>query len=763
MNVFSKRIFVCIALVFLVFTAISFKLINLIFFPAFLFLLSICYFILSKRKTKIQNLRLITILLIGASILGITVSNALVIKNNRMIEKYSGEHEISGYVIEVSSSHSFMCEYIVHVERLDGKKVNFDMVLVSDYQCELYRGDFFSLEGQISPLASYKNTTYLKNTNVYDYPLLCAIDEKTNIDFLDDEFRIQLMLSSLNSKLSSTLNAILGKEGGSLASALLLGNRELLSYDTLRDFKRAGVYHMLALSGLHVAILIGTLDWILKKLLTPRAIRICGLTLLSLFYISLTGFALSAVRSMLMLWIMYLSIIIRKNRDTMTSLFIAISVIVLIMPSAVLDVGLQLSFLSTFGVICASIIYQKLKLFKAKADEYSNIKSILLSLLDKLSSFVIASVCIFIFTLPILMICFGEVSIATFITNIFMGIICEIFMMFSLLALIFSWSPIIRMPFAEISSSLSELMTNLVSYVSDWDNVMLSLSYPGIELLTWGLFVGFLVLLAVNLKRKWLLALPCIAFAILLPINILIYNFQRDDFVRAEYIKSDSLILSSAQEVYICDLSDGSYGDFYESVKIAKENCFTEIEGIILTHYHSSHIISIERLIKSFKINSVLLPLPQNSDEDLIMRSIIRVLDEENTPAYIYEDCRNIDILGGKLTVSPRAYISNYSHPSVAVSFILKNDRLTLLGKPYFNTYLDESGVFKGYIESSDYLVFGSDGRDVNENYTIFNSLKPQCEISFSSFDLMDKSDFEEYIYKHKIYFDVEYKKYDLK
>jgi hypothetical protein len=292
---------------------------------------------------------------------------------------------------------------------------------------------------------------------------------------------------------------------------------------------------------------------------------------------------------------------------------------------------------------------------------------------------------------------------------------------------------------------------------------MLSLLYPGVKLLCWGLFIAFLILFAIKLNKKYLIFIPCLVFAILLPINIGIYNSQRDDFVRAEYIKSDKLILSSETDVYICDLSNGSYNGFYESVEIAKENCFTEIDGIILTHYHSDHIISLQRLVKSFKIHSILMPHPQNANEELIMRSIIRVLNDEGVTSYIYENERNLEILSGQLSISPRAYLSGYAHPSVAVSFAYESDRLTLVGKPYFDTHLEKSEIFKEYIENSDYLIFGTDGRDVKDDYEIFNSLKNGCEISFADFDFMDKSDFDGFMYKHKIYFDVEYKKYDLK
>lgn len=762
MNVFNKRFFACISLVFLGFTAISFKIKNLIFFPAFALILGIFFYIKSKTGKRVKNTRLICLILLGASILGILSSRILVIKNNYMLENYSGEHSISGYVIDVSNSQSFMSEYVVKIEKIDDKKVNFDVVLVSDYQSGLVRGDFFELNGNLSSLSEYGDLQYLKNKNAYDYPLICTIDEKVEIGYREKEFRPLLMLLSLNAKFSSTLKVLLGKEAGSLASALLLGNRELLSDNTLRDFKRAGVYHMLALSGMHVAILIGILDWLLKKIFVPRGARICVLALLSLFYVALTGFALSACRSMLMLWIMYLSLALGKKRDALTALFFAVSVLVLINPSSILDVGLQLSFMSTFGVIVASIIGDKIKCFK-KDINGNGIKQIVLRGLKKLAIVCIASLCVFITTLPLMMIYFGEVSLATFISNIFMGIVCEVFMIFSLLTLLFSKIVYLRFPFAELSVRCSDFIRNVVSFVSDMDGVMLSLSYPNIKILVWGLFALFVLAISVRLVRKWMVFLPGVIFAILLCLNITIYHAKREQFVRVEYISGDSIVLSSANEVYICDASNGAYGNLYDSIFLAKENCFTEIDGIILTHYHSKHVVSLERLSKNYKIHSVILPKPQNADEDVVMRGIIRVLNEQNVKVYIYDNNCELDILSGKLSVSPRAYVAGYAHPSVGISFYYGGDRVTLLEQSYFDTYLQENDRFENYISDSDYLIFGADGRNPKNNFKIFSQLKSGCEVSFPNFELMNKSDFENYLDLYKMYLNVEYKKYDLK
>ena len=762
MNTFNKRFFVLIALIFLGFSAITLYFKNLIFFAIFLVFLVAFFLICSKSKQKSKNFKLILYASLFAAVFGVICSSVLVIRNDIIEEKYKGEHTFSGYIAEVSSNQSFMSEYVVRVEAVDYQRANFDLILVTEYQSDLSRGDFIEIRGNLELIEGYGDWAYLKNRNVYDYPLVCSIDESVEIKSIEGEFRIPLLLTNLNSKLSSTLKAVMGREGGSLASALLLGNRELLSDNVLRDFKRAGVYHMLALSGLHVAILIGVFDWLLKKLFVPRGIRIAILTILSFFYVALTGFALSACRAMLMLWVMYLSLTLGRIRDAMTALFAAVSVIAVINPAAILDIGLQLSFLSTFGVICASIISEKVKWFVSDING-NTIRSIMKRLLKKVLLLMISSLCVFVMTLPIIMIYFGEVSLASFITNLFMGIICEIFMIFSLVALLLSWSPFLRFPFAEISANVGEIMNGVVEAIADIDGIMLSLNYPRTEFLVFGLLFSFLILLFVRLSRKWIICIPCIAFAILFSLNAAVYINSKEGFVRAEYLAGDSMIISSSDEVYICDMSQGAYGSFYDSVEIARENCFTEIDGVVLTHYHSKHIVSVERLVKSHKIRRVLMPIPQNSDEELIMRSIIRVIESEGVEAMIYDTNRELDLLSGKLKISPRAYMSGYAHPSIAISFKYGDERITLLGRPYFDTYLESSGVFKQYIKDSDYLIFGEDGRDPKNSFAIFSELKEGCEVSFSDFDLMNKSDFEVYLDQYMIYFDVEYKKYDLK
>ena len=753
MNGFYKRYFLLISLAFLGFLVFTLNNNPLILWAAFAVLLALIVVVCRKFKIKRKNLNTIIILLLIASVIGIGRAEIYKNENNALLEKYVGYHSITGYVKDISSTYPYMSESVVCVESIDSTNVSFEAVLYTEFPSEMSAGDGFECFVEILPLSTYENKDFLRNGDKNDYTFVLVAESEDEFCINGNTKKVNTIFTQLNSKLSATLKVTLGESNGSLASALLLGNRDLLDNSTLRDFKRAGVYHMLALSGLHVAILVGLLDFILKKTGVHSHIRIAVLVLSTLFYVALTGFSLSACRAMMMLFMVYLSNILRARNDAMTSLFVAASIICFISPMSIFDLGFQLSFLSTFGVICSSIICKKIK-FLSRVKKKDKLRLFVVSLLKLF----VLSICVFVFTLPLIMKYFGEVSLATFVSNLFMGFICEAFMVFSILALIFGGGV-----FVYPAAILGNTMLALAKAISSIDGVMLSLAYPNIEYIVWGLFIISIVLFVLNLKRKWIIAVPSVAFVLLLVVNISIFNISREGSIVVEYLQNDIIVVSSNDEVYICDVSNGRYGNLYDGLKLAKEGTFTEIDGVILTHYHSYHAMSINRLADTCILHSVYLPKPISEKETMVMASIFDALKNTSTKLYMYESNTPLDIMGGELIVSNRAYSSDYSHPSVALTYSYGDSRVTLIENPYFDSYLEESGMFDSYISTSDLVIFGSDGRAPENRYEVFDNIKFGAEIVFADRESMLLSDFEFYIDDFDIYVDVLYKKYELK
>ena len=146
----------------------------------------------------------------------------------------------------------------------------------------------------------------------------------------------------------------LGQEYASLASALTLGDRSRVSQETRAAYNEAGAAHLLALSGLHLGIIIGFFSWLLgRRLLRFSHWRFLTVPLLTLFvwaYAFVAGLPASLVRAALMATFILLTFLLRREVQLLNSLFLAAFIMLLLRPTYLFDVGAQLSFLAVLGI-----------------------------------------------------------------------------------------------------------------------------------------------------------------------------------------------------------------------------------------------------------------------------------------------------------------------------------------------------------------------------------------------------------------------------
>ncbi len=148
-----------------------------------------------------------------------------------------------------------------------------------------------------------------------------------------------------------------GETNGPLISAMLLGSRAVSIPFEIRDaFRRVGLSHAIAASGFHTAIILGVLMFLTRPLPKNRQVQI-GAGALILFG-ALCGFAPSAVRAVLM-GLAGLAALSGENRIQPTALLLAIAVAMLLVnPLWSEDLGFQLSFLATLGLIVSGSAIQ---------------------------------------------------------------------------------------------------------------------------------------------------------------------------------------------------------------------------------------------------------------------------------------------------------------------------------------------------------------------------------------------------------------------
>lgn len=139
-----------------------------------------------------------------------------------------------------------------------------------------------------------------------------------------------------------------------VAATLILGYRDNLSRDILDAYSKTGTMHVLSVSGMHVAIVVLLLDFLLRFLDKNRKAKmIKALMMIALvwFYSFITGLAPSVERAAIMLTFILLAKAFGKKVNIFNIIAIAAFIILIENPFAITNVGFQLSFIAVSGLI----------------------------------------------------------------------------------------------------------------------------------------------------------------------------------------------------------------------------------------------------------------------------------------------------------------------------------------------------------------------------------------------------------------------------
>lgn len=143
-------------------------------------------------------------------------------------------------------------------------------------------------------------------------------------------------------KIFFTIKEKLGFRRASLVSSIAFGYTEFLDLEDKENMKLLGLLHAVSVSGLHMALVYGFLSKIFGKKYTP---------FIAFLYVLFTGAAISTIRSYIMLLCISLASPVRRTYNPLAGLSLAGVIILIMKPYGVFEVGFELSFLATMGII----------------------------------------------------------------------------------------------------------------------------------------------------------------------------------------------------------------------------------------------------------------------------------------------------------------------------------------------------------------------------------------------------------------------------
>ncbi len=232
----------------------------------------------------------------------------------------------------------------------------------SSSSLNLFIHDKIKVSARLLPSKGFRNfktsslKAYLKRQNIHNRafsksPLLVERLESGK----HSPFRlVSIIRQKLQQKIkkhfsSSDVNSL--SPQGAVLEALLLGERSRMDPSITRSLQKAGIYHLFAISGAHIAIISFFLFSLFKLFRTPTRLSYLLVMVFLLFYAFLVEGRPSVMRATIMALAFLFGKLIWRNVNLLNTISISAFILLLLNPFSLFNVGFQLTFAATFSII----------------------------------------------------------------------------------------------------------------------------------------------------------------------------------------------------------------------------------------------------------------------------------------------------------------------------------------------------------------------------------------------------------------------------
>ena len=444
----------------------------------------------------------------------------------------------------------------------------------------------------------YKN--YMKSLDV---AALCYAD---NAEFEKVDSPLK-PIYKIRSNFNESCDRYILKASSGLTKAIITGDRGGILPKDESAFKSAGIYHIVAISGLHLNIFMCAIFFFISKLKMKRAkkaiISLIASGFVGLFVLIFTGFGVSVIRAFIMMIILGAAAVVPRDYNAKNALFVSGFVIVILMPYCAYSVAMWLSLLSTLGVLFGIDIISHFKsAYKLPllTDNYVG-NTIVISAMTTLT------------TLPITSIAFGYVPLYSWIAN---SAVLPVMGFFMALGIFFAFATsllpgVVAQIFGYALSAMGKYVIKIAHIVESLPMSTINI-YP--QALLW---TGFLLLFAVAgiyIVRKSSLKTLIVASLIFViaGVGFLVYNVS-DEGIEITFVdvgQGDCAIIQCDGSDFMIDCGSQNEQDYIASTveSVLRHKNIRKLDAVIVSHYHKDHVNGLCDIIEKGKVKNLLLP-----------------------------------------------------------------------------------------------------------------------------------------------------------
>ena len=248
-----------------------------------------------------------------------------------------------------------------------------------------------------------------------------------DITIIEDEYDTVLTgAERVKEYIKNTLSKHIGYEETATLCALIFGERDYFTKEFYGCVKAAGVSHVMVVSGMHMAILVSFFLKISEKIFYNRYVKAITILFVVAVLTVICGFTMSVLRAGITYIFMASGVLIDRRGTPENTLGAAMTVILISSPFAIFSISLQLSALSTFGILVVAL----------PVTELLKSKGLLNKLTEPIVTSILFSLSAMLLTLPVIVYIFGYISVVSVISNLLISTAVTIAMSIAITGLI---------------------------------------------------------------------------------------------------------------------------------------------------------------------------------------------------------------------------------------------------------------------------------------------------------------------------------------
>jgi len=502
-----------------------------------------------------------------------------------------------------------------------------------------FHGEVSQPEGARNP-GGYDEAEYLRREGI------TYIIKDAEVQLTGRRNRLRYGLARLSRRLERSLYRVFPEREASILAAMLLGERAGMDRETKLLYQKNGMAHVLAISGMHIALLAGALHFLLRLLRIYGKKSSLVLMLVLPFYAIMTGMSIPVMRALFMLLLRETAVLLDRTEDGSTSLVLSLVLLAAFRPWAVFSAGLLMSFAAVAAMLSGSAITRQILGVQRLRGLPPRRRKLLLVLLPGLLSVLLLN----IFMLPLLLYFYYEFPLYSMLLNVAVLPMMSFLVAGGFLAALLGLFP------GQIFLAGARL-TGLIPYVilRLYDRLCravlrlpFALINPGHADLPIVIFAYGLLLLLVYLvlrkgreerfaRKRFIFFLSgSVAFAVLFPFVTGWLNERRTRAVFLDVGQGDCSIIHAAYGpnlIVDCGSGSDSVGSIV-LIPALKYYGMSEIDGVFVSHTDRDHTIGLRFLLENSGLYGVSVRrifFAAGTEEDEMMKALLAAAKASGT------------------------------------------------------------------------------------------------------------------------------------